>query len=147
MRRYSFEAEAQSTAEPAEVFALLADGSRWSEWAGPVVPTSSWEREGEPAPGGVGAVRRLGWKGLASREQVVVHEPPHRLDYVVLSGLPCRDYQARVDLQPRESGGTLIVWRAGFRPLVPGTGPLLRLWLRAVVSGLARRLAARAAQR
>lgn len=144
MSRYAFEATAESTADPTEVFAVLADGGTWCEWAGPMVVTSSWEREGEPAPGGVGAVRRLGWKRLASREQVVVHEPPHRLDYVVLSGLPCRDYRARVDLRPRPGGGTSVVWQAGFRPLVPGTGPLVRLWLRAVVRGLASRLAARA---
>jgi hypothetical protein len=140
MREHSFTVEVDARSSPAQLFALLEDGASWSQWAGRRVVGSSWEREGDPPPGGVGAIRRLGWRRLSSREEVVVCEPPHRHDYVVLSGLPCRSYRARVDLRSRADGGTHVVWQATFEPLVPRTAAVLRPVLRATVRGLARRL-------
>src|SRR5205814_5153718 len=70
-REYSFEVTARSSADPATLFALEADGSRWSEWAKPLVPQSFWERTGDPAPGGVGAIRRLGLRPMVGREETV----------------------------------------------------------------------------
>lgn len=142
----SFEVVARSTAAPARVFALLADGAGWSRWAGPLVRKSSWECEGTPPPGGVGAIRRLGSSRFYSREQIVDYDPPARLGYVLLSGQPVRDHRADVRLEP-DGDGTRIVWRETFRPIVPGTGSLLRWWLRAVVASFARRLAEHAAGR
>jgi hypothetical protein len=138
-----FRAEAVSRARPHTVFALLEDGSRWSDWAGPFVPRSRWEVPGVPV-GGVGAVRRLGIGPLASLERVVEHVPDQRLAYVVDSWAPYRDYRAQVDLVPTTGGGTSIVWQAQFSPKVPVTGGLLRLGLRGIVAGFARRLAAAA---
>src|SRR3954447_5980112 len=66
------------TAAPDTVLAVLADGAGWSRWAGPIVVKSWWEREGTPAPGGVGAIRRLGLGKLSSREEIVEYDaPPH----------------------------------------------------------------------
>jgi uncharacterized protein YndB with AHSA1/START domain len=137
------EATAVSAAPPDRVFALLAAGDRWQEWAGPFVPRSRWQFPGDPV-GGVGAVRRLGVGPLASLERITEHEPPHRLSYVIDSRAPYRDYRSTVTLAPTPSGGTAISWRSSFEPIVPGTGPALRWLLRAIVAGFARNLAARA---
>lgn len=137
-------ATSTSPAPPEAVFALLAAGDRWSEWAGPVVPRSRWAVPGEPV-GGVGAVRRLGIGPLSSRERIVEHEPARRLGYVVDSAAPMRGYRAVVDLAPRPDGGTDITWSASFEPVVPGTGGVLLVVLRAIVRGFAERVARAAA--
>jgi hypothetical protein len=56
----TYEFIVESRAARTEVFAVLADATRWREWAGKMITVSEWEREGDPAPGGVGAVRKLG---------------------------------------------------------------------------------------
>jgi hypothetical protein len=122
------------------VFALLAAGDRWSQWAGPFVPRSRWLVPGEPV-GTVGAVRRLGLGALGSSERVVEHVPPKRLSYVVDSWQPYRGYRADVDLVPTATGGTQIVWQASFEPRVPGTGAPLRWALRRLVASFATNLA------
>ena len=138
--------EARSAASPDVVFAVLADGARWAEWAGPIVPRSTWEREGDPAPGGVGAIRRLGRGPFVGREEIVEYAPPRHLAYTVLSGIPVRDYRADVHLD-NDGADTVIRWRATFEPKVPGTGPLLRRGLTFMLGSFARRLAAEAARR
>lgn len=136
----TFRAEAVSSAPPARVFALLAAGDRWSDWAGPFVPRSRWQVATDP-PGTVGAVRRLGLGVLGSSERIVEHEAPTRLAYVVDSWQPYRDYRAVVDLVPTTDGGTQIVWQASFAPRLPGTGRLLRAGLRRLVASFATNLA------
>jgi uncharacterized protein YndB with AHSA1/START domain len=132
-------AEAVSAAPPERVFALLAAGDRWQEWAGPFVPRSRWQVPGDPV-GGVGAVRRLGVAPFVSRERVTEHQPPHRLSYVIDSPAPYRGYRSTVELAPAD-GGTRITWRSTFEPRVPGTGWVLRWFLGAVVRSFARNLA------
>ena len=127
------------------VFALLEDGSRWAQWAGPFVPRSRWQTPGSP-PGTVGAVRRLGLWPFLSLERIVEHVPDARLSYVVDSWAPYRDYRADVDLHATVDGGTQITWRATFTPKLAGTGPLLRVCLGAIVKGFAKNVA-RAAER
>jgi uncharacterized protein YndB with AHSA1/START domain len=142
-RPLSFQVEALSSAAPESVFALLADGAGWRRWAGPMIRRSSWDREGLPAPGGVGAVRKLGAPPVYSREEIVAYDPPRHLAYTMLSGQPVREYRADVNLVPA-GDGTRIEWAATFRPAVPGTGRFIRWYLAAIVGGFARRLAAHA---
>ena len=60
-KEFSFTHTARSKADPEVLYELVADGSRWSSWAGPLVPRSSWVRTGgDGDPLGVGAVRKLG---------------------------------------------------------------------------------------
>lgn len=141
----AFEVRARSAAPPERVFALVAAGDRWQEWAGPMVPRSRWQVPGDPV-GGVGAVRRLGVGPFVSLERIVEHQYAQRLAYVVDSPAPYRGYRAQVDLEPLPDGGTVIRWSAAFQPIVPGTGAVLRVVLRAIVAGFAKRLA-RAATR
>lgn len=131
-----------SAGTPEAVFALLADGAGWRNWAGPFGRNSRWEREGDPPPGGVGAIRRLGSRPLLAREEIVESIPPRRLAYRILSGVPMRDYLGIVDLEPTDGGGTRIVWQGSFVPKIPGTGALTLVASRYAVKELAKRLAA-----
>ncbi|MDQ1695045.1 MAG: hypothetical protein QOJ03_398 [Frankiaceae bacterium] len=136
----SYEVTVLSAAPPDKVFAVLADGAGWSRWAGPMVVRSWWEREGDPAPGGVGAIRALGLKQIGSREEIVAYDPPGHLAYTVLKGLPVRDYRADVHIEPAGTGSR-IVWSGTFTPKLAGTGSALRLFLRTTIGGFARNLA------
>jgi uncharacterized protein YndB with AHSA1/START domain len=138
--RASYEVTARSAAPPERVFALLADVPSWQEWAGPMVLRSWWEREGDPPPGGVGAVRRLGVRGASSREEIVAYEPPRHLGYVWHTRI-VRNYRADVRLEP-DGAGTRIVWSGSFTPTSLGPAPVMRRFFRAMVGGFARRLAA-----
>ena len=141
----SYEVLGHSAAPPEKVFEILADGAGWSRWAGPMIVKSWWEREGTPAPGGVGAIRGLGLKGLGSREEILAYEPPTHHAYTILSGLPVRAYRADVRLTP-EAGGTRIEWSGTFTPKLPGTGAALKLFLRSTIAGFVRRLSQYAEQ-
>ena len=136
----SYRVAGHSTASPERVFEVLADGAGWSRWAGPMIVKSWWEREGTPAPGGVGAVRALGMKRVGSREEIVAYDPPTHLAYTILSGLPVRDYRADVRLTP-DGSGTRIEWSGAFTPKLAGTGGLIRLFLLSTIGGFVRRLA------
>jgi uncharacterized protein YndB with AHSA1/START domain len=142
----TYELTVASAAPPETVFAVLADATRWHEWAGVSVGTSAWEREGDPAPGGVGAIRRLGRWPVFGREQIVEYEPPAHMAYTILSGIPVRGYHADVDLRPAD-GGTTIRWSGAFEPKIPGTGTLLAAVLHRTVLGYAKRAAAEAERR
>ena len=107
-----------------------------------MVVGSGWEREGSPAPGGVGAIRRLGLPRLGSREEIVEYDRPHRLSYTVLAGLPVRDYRSTTTFESLADGGTLIRWTSRFTPTVPGTGWLIRRFLLTTLGSFAKRAAA-----
>jgi hypothetical protein len=133
--------ERLSQGRPDQVFALLADVSRWTEWG----PFLRAELE-QPAPGGdpngLGAVRRLQARAApASLERVIAYEPGRRFGYELLAGLPLRDYRAHVTLEPLPDG-TRISWDSQFRPKLPGTGWFYRRVLQAFIgraaAGLAR---------
>jgi uncharacterized protein YndB with AHSA1/START domain len=140
MPTYSYEVTARSAAPPARVFELLADATSWTRWAGPLIGHASWEQQGEPAPGGVGAVRKLGRWPVFGREKIVVSVPPSHHAYTLLSGSPVRNYRADVRLTP-DANGTLIRWGGTFEPIVPGTGPVLAGIYRRMIGSFARRLA------
>lgn len=141
----SYEVTARSAAPPERVFALLADATSWPRWAGPLIARASWEREGNPAPGGAGAIRRLGRWPIFGREQIVASEPPFHHAYTTLGGNPVRNYRADVFLSPDEDG-TSITWSATFEPRIPGSGRLLVGTYRRLIGSFARRLAAYAEQ-
>lgn len=144
METYDFTVHA--VAPPEVVFAVLADATRWHEWAGFSVATSEWEREGDPAPGGVGAIRRLGRAPMYGREQITEYDAPVHMAYTILSGIPVHGYHADVDLLA-DATGTTIRWSGAFEPKVPGTGALLGVVLRRVVLGYGRAAAAEAERR
>jgi hypothetical protein len=130
---------ATTTAGPAAVYELLADGSTWPEWS----PIGSFEllEPGDGSPEGLGAVRRFTTGRVHTTERVVERRPGEQFSYALLSGLPLRGYRADVTLAPGP-GGTTITWHSTFRAKVPGTGALYRRQLAKFigqcVEGLAR---------
>jgi uncharacterized protein YndB with AHSA1/START domain len=136
----AYEITARSAAPPARVFALLADATTWPRWAGPFIATAVWETEGEPPPGGAGAIRKVGRWPLFGREQIIVVDPPTHLGYTLLSGQPVRNYRADIYLAP-DGDGTHITWGGQFDPLIPGTGGLVAAWFRRLIGGFADRVA------
>jgi len=126
-RKFSFEINRTSSAPAATLFRLVADGGNWSSWAKPIVLQSSWARQGNPAPGGVGAIRKLGMWPLLVQEETIGYEQDRRHAYkMVGSPSPVKDYSSEVLLTPNPAGGTDIRWTGSFIERVPGTGPLMR---------------------
>lgn len=115
----TFTFERQVAAPPEVVFEVLTDHRRYSE----ITPLrkSELEREGEPAPNGVGAIRVLGGVGPPLREEVIDYEPATRFSYKLLSGAPLRDHVGTVELTPVE-GGTKVVYAVRTEPTLPVVG-------------------------
>jgi uncharacterized protein YndB with AHSA1/START domain len=132
--RWSFEVRARSSAPVEVVWPLIGEARRWKEWS--FLDRSDLLRDGDPSPDGVGAVRRFTRHGLGSQEEVVAWDPPHHLSYTIVKGFPVRHYRADVTCAP-DGPGTRITWAATFDPLVPGTGRLLVVVLRALITRFA----------
>jgi hypothetical protein len=117
---------AHSSANADAVFALLADGATWPNWA--PIDSFGLERAGDPPPEGVGAIRVFKRGRVTGRDEIVEIVPGRRLGYVSISGLAIKDYRATVDLEESSdpNGGTTIRWQASFSPKIPGTGRILQ---------------------
>lgn len=125
-RRFSFEVTRTTTAPPATLFRLETDGANWSRWAKPLIVQSSWERQGDPAPAGVGAIRRVGLWPVVMREETVEYEQDRRHVYVFADGKgPAKDYRAELVLTPTATGGTELRWTGSMSEGVRGTGPVV----------------------
>lgn len=146
MGSHGYSVTVRTDAAPERVYDLLADAPGWPQWAGSVVAEGSWVRLGDPPPGGVGAIRRLGRRPVYAAEEIVVADRPRHHAYRIVGGPnPVRNYRADVHLAA-DGTGTRITWRGEFDPILPGTGALLARGYRAMISGFARRLAAYAAR-
>jgi Polyketide cyclase / dehydrase and lipid transport len=140
-RKFSFEVNRTSSAPAATLFQLVSDGGNWSSWAKPIVLSSSWARQGDPAPGGVGAIRKIGMWPVLVQEETVEYEQDRRHAYKLVGPpSPARDYFGEVVLTPNVAGGTDIRWAGSFIEGVPGTGPLMRSALGGAVRFFAGRL-------
>ncbi|WP_433329177.1 SRPBCC family protein [Spirillospora sp. CA-294931] len=132
---YEIEATATSVAKAEVLFKHLAVAEAWNEWGS--FPTRARRvSEGEQSPNGVGAIRKI----PPAREKVVEYDPPGHYAYVALSGLPVRDYRAVVDFEDQGTS-SLVRWHARFDPLIPGTGPLLRVFFQRMLNSFAHRVA------
>jgi hypothetical protein len=98
------------------------------------------EREGDPKPFGLGAIRCFRFGPLAAKEEVVLWEPPRRYGYTV-GWISLRGYRAEVTLEPRD-GGTVISWCGRFeRSTVPGLSRPFLWFIRTALARIARNLA------
>ena len=115
----SFTFARQVAAPPEVVFEVLVDHRRYAE----ITPLrrSELEREGEPAPNGVGAIRVLHLIGPPLREEVLTYEQPTRFSYKLLSGAPLRDHVGTVELVP-EGDGTKVTYAVRTIPTLPLVG-------------------------
>ena len=101
-------------------------------WA---VRRSTLDREGVPAPNGVGAIRRIEAVGPPIVEEIIDYRRPTRYAYKMLSGAPVRDHVGTVEL--REAGaGTEVSWHLRSTPKIPGLDWLLTPVLKKVIGDL-----------
>lgn len=115
----SFTLVREVAASPEIVFDLLTDHRGYSKLT--PLRTAELEREGEPAPNGVGAIRVLGAIGPPLREEVLAYEAPSRFSYTLLSGLPVRNHVGTVELAP-QGDGTKITYAVRTIPTIPVAG-------------------------
>jgi hypothetical protein len=132
------EGHATSRAAPAAVFSLLKNSDTWPRWS--MFKSAELEQPGQDEPYGVGSIRVFSTSVTRAREQVVELIPDRQLSYVLLSGLPFRNYRADVRLTPPGGGGTRIDWTASFQCRY-GTGWFWRLFMNRILSDLAKQLA------
>lgn len=126
----SFTLERRVSAPPEVVFDVLTDHRGYAE----ITPMRrvELEREGEPAPNGVGAIRVLHSVGPPLREEVVVYNRPSRFAYTVLSGAPMRDHMGTVELTP-DGDGTKVVYALRLIPTIPVLGGVVVMVIKQAV--------------
>jgi uncharacterized protein YndB with AHSA1/START domain len=129
----SFTLEREIAAPPEVVFDVLTDHRGYADIT--PVRRSELEREGEPAPNGVGAIRVVHSVGPPLREEVLVYRRPSRFSYTVLSGAPIRDHVGTVELTPN-GGGTKVVYAVRMMPTVPLAGGAVVLVIKQAVKRL-----------
>jgi uncharacterized protein YndB with AHSA1/START domain len=115
----SFTYEREVAASPETVWDVLTDHQRYAAITS--MRKSVLERQGEPAPNGVGAIRALISVGPPLREEVIAFEPPRRFSYKVISGVPVRNHVGTVQLTP-QGDGTKIVYAVRTTPTLPLVG-------------------------
>jgi uncharacterized protein YndB with AHSA1/START domain len=103
------EAEGTARAAAATVWQLVSDATSYPQW-GPW-SDAGYTRDGDPAPGGPGAIRWFRYGRTTTVEKVLAAEAGKRLSYTVIGGIPVRGYLAEVTLSP-VAGGTHIRWSA-----------------------------------
>jgi uncharacterized protein YndB with AHSA1/START domain len=143
----SFTYERQVAAPPETIFDVLTDHRRYAD----ITPMrkSTLEREGEPAPNGVGAIRVLSSVGPPLREEVIAYEPSSRFSYKLLSGAPLRDHVGTVELTPGDGGTTKVVYAVRTTPTLPLVGGavvgVVKLAIRQLLDGIVNESERRAA--
>jgi uncharacterized protein YndB with AHSA1/START domain len=115
----SFTFVRQIAAPPQTVFDVLTEHDRYAA----ITPMrkSVLEREGDPAPNGVGAIRVLSSIGPPLREEVIGYQAPSRFSYKLLSGAPVRDHVGTVELSA-DGDGTKMVYAVRTVPTLPLVG-------------------------
>jgi uncharacterized protein YndB with AHSA1/START domain len=127
----------RTAAPPQTVFDVLTDHRGYADHT--PLRRVELEREGDPPPNGVGAIRVLHAVGPPLREEVITYEPPTRFAYRLLSGAPMRDHVGTVTLEP-EGTGTRVVYALDTTPTVPLAGgvvtAVVRLGIRRLLKGV-----------
>jgi uncharacterized protein YndB with AHSA1/START domain len=142
MASFTFTREIAAPAET--VFEVLTDHRGYSKLT--PLRKSELEREGEPAPNGVGAIRKLTAVGPPMREEVLAYEAPSRFSYTVLSGLPVRDHVGTVELTA-QGGRTKMVYAVRTQPTLPVVGPVVVAAVKQAIKGLIGGVAAESERR
>ncbi|MBA3866943.1 MAG: SRPBCC family protein [Solirubrobacterales bacterium] len=124
-------------APPQTLFDVLTDHQGYAAFT--PLRKSALEHPGEPAPNGVGAIRRLTLVGPPLREEVISFQAPTRFSYKLLSGAPLRDHVGTVELTA-QGAGTRMVYAVRTTPTVPVVAPLVlgvtKLAVKSLVDGI-----------
>ena len=140
-KTFSFVVNRTSTAPAATLFRLETDGPQWARWGKPLIVQASWARQGDPAPGGMGAIRKVGMWPVLVQEETVEYEQDRRHVYELIAPpSPAKGYRAEFLLTPNANGGTDIRWAGSFTEGVRGTGPIMLAVMRSAIQFFASRL-------
>ncbi|WP_405443303.1 SRPBCC family protein [Streptomyces avidinii] len=122
----TFDVRRTADAPPETVFGVFTDHRKYAALV-TAIRSSVLEREGDPRPNGVGAVRRLHMPGVTVREQVTVYERPGRYSYQLVSGLPLRHFTATVTFTPvqHQRTRTEVVYSVTVEPRLRVLKPVL----------------------
>ena len=121
-------------APPETLFELFTDHRHYAEMTR--LRSSELEREGDPAPNGVGAVRVLKAPGMpALREEILTYESPSRYSYSILSGAPVREHVGTVELTPA-GGGTRVTYAVRAIPKSRLASPMVMTVMKMAVKQL-----------
>jgi uncharacterized protein YndB with AHSA1/START domain len=131
-------------APPETVWEVVADLRGMSEYTR--FRKVEIEREGDPPPNGVGAIRVMHLIGPPVREEIIAFEPPRRLAYRLLSGLPVRDHAGTIELEAAGQG-TRMSYVLETTPTIPVVGFGLLAVMRNMVDGISAGIAAEAEKR
>jgi uncharacterized protein YndB with AHSA1/START domain len=104
------------------------------------------EREGDPPPNGVGAIRVLHLVGPPVREEVVTFDAPKRFAYKMLSGAPVTDHVGTIELTSAGEG-TRMSYVLQTTPKVPLVGFAVIAVMRNMVESIAAGIAGEAEKR
>jgi hypothetical protein len=139
MHPITISATAHSSADAATVFGVLRDAPDWPRWS--LFDAVELNRPGRDEPHGVGSIRTFITRISRAREEVVELVPNRRLAYVLLDGLPFRNYRAVVEIEP-EPGGSRVTWSCSFYPKYVGTGWFWAMVMRHTLKTVSAQLAA-----
>jgi uncharacterized protein YndB with AHSA1/START domain len=126
-------------APPEPIFDVLADHANYDRFR--PIHGSELIRQGDPAPNGVGALRRIKVRPLVFDEEITAYERPTRLDYLIVKlNVPFKHDGGSITLTP-EDDATRVDWRSSFSvptPLVGGPQELI--WQPVLARGFRRTL-------
>jgi hypothetical protein len=133
------QASTVSSAQPAEIYALLANSATYPLWS--MIRYYESLRVGRNGLHSVGALRLFKTNSITvMREEVTEIAVDERVGYTLLSGFPLSEYKSQTRLEKVPSG-TRITWESSFYPKYPLTGwywRRLMTWvLKRLVSNLA----------
>jgi uncharacterized protein YndB with AHSA1/START domain len=122
---------------PEPIFDRLTDHANYDRFRG--INGSELVREGDPAPNGVGALRRVQVRPLNFEEVVTVYERPSRLDYLIVKlNIPFEHHGGSITLTP-EGAATRVDWRSSFTVPTPVIGSAEEIvWLPMLTRGFRR---------
>jgi len=104
------------------VFDLLSDHAGYTRFRG--ITGAELLREGEPAPNGLGALRKVDVGPIKFEEEITAFEPPTRMDYLILKvNIPLEHEGASLRFESAPEG-TVVVWTSTFGMRVPLAGGL-----------------------
>jgi uncharacterized protein YndB with AHSA1/START domain len=137
-----FVVRAVVAAKPETVFDVFTDHRGYARLVG-LIRSSELEREGDPAPNGAGAIRKLHLPGATVREQMTEYTRPERYSYTMLSGAPVRDYLSTVTFTPTRQG-TAVAYSVTEIPSIAIIGPVIDQVVRLLIRTITRKAAAQA---
>jgi uncharacterized protein YndB with AHSA1/START domain len=104
---------------PEKLWAAINDHEGMSEWTGARVNIIAGD-------GGVGTVRRVRARGLAIDEEVTYLDPPRRMVYRIVGGVPLlRFHRGEMLVEPWGKTGAELTWDIVLDSAVPGFAKLL----------------------